>query len=118
MTNKPYIETKKNNMVRPLRTDKEGHLARLSDWNENVAHQIAVHSGLRLTEKHLEIIGLLRNYYAKYEVSPAMRPLVKHVRETLGPDKGTSLYLLRLFPGNPAKLAAKIAGLPRPNNCL
>ena len=33
-------------------------------------------------------------------------------------DKGNSIYLHKLFPGNPAKLAAKIAGLPRPTNCI
>jgi tRNA 2-thiouridine synthesizing protein E len=36
----------------------------------------------------------------------------------LGPDKGRSVYLLTLFPGNPALLGAKIAGLPRPENCF
>ncbi|MCZ6459336.1 MAG: TusE/DsrC/DsvC family sulfur relay protein, partial [Gammaproteobacteria bacterium] len=36
----------------------------------------------------------------------------------LGAEKGTSIYLLKLFPGSPAKLLAKIAGLPRPTNCL
>jgi tRNA 2-thiouridine synthesizing protein E len=47
-----------------------------------------------------------------------MRILVKTVGEKLGPDKGQSLYLLKLFPGSPAKVAAKIAGLPKPTNCL
>jgi tRNA 2-thiouridine synthesizing protein E len=47
-----------------------------------------------------------------------MRPLVKQVREQLGEDKANSIYLMQLFPGSPAKLLAKIAGLPRPTNCL
>ncbi len=105
-------------MARPTMTDKEGYLTDLAAWDERTAHQIARQCGIRLTDKHWEIIGLLRNYYNKYHISPAMRPLVKCVRETLGSEKGTSLYLLRLFPGNPAKLAAKIAGLPRPTHCL
>ena len=105
-------------MARRLRTDREGYLLDLADWDEDVACNIAQANGVRLTESHWEIIGLLRDFYTKYEVSPPMRPLVKRVRETLGADKGTSLYLLRLFPGNPAKLAAKIAGLPRPTHCL
>ena len=105
-------------MARPLRTDKEGYLVDLADWNRTVADEIARKSAVHLTDKHWEVIELLRIYYEKHEISPAMRPLVKCVRETLGADKGTSLYLLRLFPGNPAKLAAKIAGLPRPTHCL
>ena len=105
-------------MARPLRTDKEGYLLNLADWDMAAANRIAKQSGIRLSEKHWEIIGLVRAYYENHEISPAMRPLVKCVRESLGADKGTSLYLLRLFPGNPAKLVAKIAGLPRPTNCL
>ena len=102
----------------PPKTDKEGYLLDLSDWNPMVAAQIAAASGIRLTDKHWEIIDLLRDFYAKHEVSPPMRPLVKRVRESLGTDKGSSLYLLRLFPGSPAKVAARIAGLPRPTHCL
>ena len=47
-----------------------------------------------------------------------MRALVKYVRLKLGPDKGRSIYLLKLFPGSPAKIGSKIAGLPKPANCL
>ena len=101
-----------------LRTDKEGYLLDLSEWNADVACKIAKANGVRLTDSHWEIIELLRDFYARHDISPPMRPLVKRVRETLGADKGTSLYLLRLFPGSPAKLAAKIAGLPRPTHCL
>ena len=36
----------------------------------------------------------------------------------LGADKGRSISLLSLFPGSPAKLGSKIAGLPKPDNCL
>ena len=64
------------------------------------------------------IIDLLRAFHAETGISPSMRPLVKLVAQRLGVEKGTSLYLLKLFPGNAAKLAAKIAGLPRPTNCL
>ena len=101
-----------------VRTDKEGYLLDLSDWNADVAHGIAAANGVKLTENHWEIIQLLRDFYAKHEISPPMRPLVRRVRESLGAGKGTSIYLLRLFPGSPAKLAAKIAGLPRPTHCL
>ncbi len=101
-----------------VRTDKEGYLLELSDWNAEIAHEIALANGVRLTNNHWEIIDVLRKFYKQHEISPPMRPLVKRVRETLGTEKGTSLYLLRLFPGSPAKLAAKIAGLPRPTHCL
>jgi tRNA 2-thiouridine synthesizing protein E len=47
-----------------------------------------------------------------------MRILVKLVANELGPEKGNSLYLLQLFPGSPARVASRIAGLPRPANCI
>jgi tRNA 2-thiouridine synthesizing protein E len=43
---------------------------------------------------------------------------VKAVKQSLGDDKGRSIYLMQLFPGSPAKLAARLAGLPKPDNCL
>lgn len=98
--------------------DKEGFLRNLADWNEGVAATLAAREGIELGERHWAVIRMLRAFYARTGVAPAMRPLVKLTRETLGPECGSSVYLLGLFPGNPAKVAAKIAGLPRPTNCL
>jgi tRNA 2-thiouridine synthesizing protein E len=98
--------------------DAEGFLRDLGDWNEAVAEEIARAAGVELTDAHWAVIRTLRAFYQRTGVAPAMRPLVKLVRETLGDACGSSVYLLGLFPGNPAKLAARIAGLPRPTNCL
>ncbi len=105
-----------NNAI--IETDTDGYLQSLSDWNEDVAALIAEQEGILLTDSHWEIIWLLRDFYQEYELSPAMRALVKQVKLTLGPEKASSIYLLKLFPESPAKLAAKIAGLPKPTNCL
>ena len=98
--------------------DSEGFLRRLSDWSPRVADQIAATENLALTPAHWEVIHLLREYYHEYDSSPAMRPLVKYCAIKLGPDKGKSIYLMSLFPGSPAKIGSKIAGLPKPDNCL
>jgi tRNA 2-thiouridine synthesizing protein E len=98
--------------------DKEGFLRDLSLWNFEVANQIAAMENLPLTPAHWEILQLLRSYYLEYDSSPAMRALVKYCAINLGPDKGKSVYLMSLFPGSPAKLGSKIAGLPKPDNCL
>ena len=86
--------------------------------DEDVAVILAGSEALSLTDAHWEIILILRSFYAATEVSPAMRPFVKLVREQLGTDKGNSIYLMELFGSSPAKMAAKVAGLPRPTNCL
>ena len=96
-------------------------LARHIAWDIGVAavaRELAQAEGIELDAERLEVILALRRFYAQFQLSPAMRPLVKYIGQELGPAKGTSLYLLRLFPGSPAKLASKIAGLPKPDNCL
>jgi tRNA 2-thiouridine synthesizing protein E len=100
------------------RFDKEGFLKDLSEWNPAVAGEIAASEGIELTEAHWEIIELLREFYRRYEASPANRALVRFTAAELGPEKGRSIYLMSLFPGSPAKLGSKIAGLPKPDNCL
>ena len=101
-----------------IAVDKEGFLINLDDWNRQVAEQLASNEHITLTQQHWEIIDLLRQFYQQFELAPAMRPLVKFIGLQLGKEKASSLYLLQLFPGSPAKLAAKIAGLPKPDNCL
>ncbi len=98
--------------------DQEGFLTDLNDWSQPLAAELARIEGIEFTEEHLEVILLLRQFYQRYQLSPAMRPLVKYVGQELGAEKGKSIYLLKLFPGSPAKLASKIAGLPKPDNCL
>ena len=101
-----------------LALDNDGYLKELSSWEPKVAVALAAAEALDLTEAHWDVLNVLRDFHRETGVSPSMRPLVKLVRESLGEDKGTSMYLLGLFPGNPAKVAAKIAGLPRPTNCI
>jgi len=103
-------------------TDKEGFLKNLDDWSTNVAEQLAAAEEIKLSESHWEIINLLRSFYQQHQLSLANKALVNLVKKELGSDKGNSIYLMTLFRGaskaSPAKLVAKIAGLPRPDNCL
>ncbi len=101
-----------------IELDAEGYLTDLAQWQPAVAEYLARGDGLELTDAHWEIIYLLRAFYAQYQHSPAMRPLVKAVKLQLGEEKGRSIYLMSLFPQSPAKVAARLAGLPKPDNCL
>ncbi len=101
-----------------IELDDEGYLRNLNDWSEEIAALLAEHENIVLTSDHWEVIKVIREFYDNFEHSPAMRPLVKAVSLKLGKDKGKSIYLMKLFPGSPAKLVAKIAGLPKPDNCL
>lgn len=102
----------------PVAVDQEGFLVDLNDWSEPVAVALAHAEGIALQAEHWEIIRVLREFYREYQLSPATRPLIKYTALKLGPDKGNSMHLNRLFKGTPAKLAAKLAGLPKPSNCI
>ncbi|WP_150913417.1 TusE/DsrC/DsvC family sulfur relay protein [Marinobacter halotolerans] len=99
--------------------NNEGFLEDATQWNSGVAEVIAAEDNIQLSDNHWEIIKFLRDFYADYEVSPpSNRLFVKAVKERFGEEKGNSIYLMQLFPGTPAKTACRIAGLPRPTNCL
>ncbi|MGB3668051.1 MAG: TusE/DsrC/DsvC family sulfur relay protein [Bermanella sp.] len=105
-------------MMNTAEFDDEGFLINLDSWDEKLATQIAKNENITLSPAHLEIIHTLRTFYREHEVALANRPFVKLIKNTYGPDKGNSIYLMTLFPESPAKIAAKIAGLPKPANCL
>lgn len=101
-----------------IETDAEGYLTDLSRWSREVAEAFARQADIVLGTDHWRVIDLVRDFYEETGVAPAMRPLVKLARERLGQEFGSSIALMRLFPGNPAKVVARIGGLPRPTNCL
>lgn len=103
--------------------DEDGYLLDYTCWSEATAIQLAETLQITLTPAHWEVIAAVRRYYTTYELAPAMRPLVKYLGIELGPEKGRSIYLLQLFRSpsttdSPAKLIARLAGLPKPDHCL
>ena len=114
----PAVSSDQNDSGCFLEVDAEGFLVNLKDWNPEVAQRLATKSSVQLTDAHWEIINLVRAFYQRTDVAPAMRPLVKLVREKFGDEKGSSLHLNLLFPDGAAKNLARIAGLPKPTNCL
>ena len=101
-----------------IATDSEGYLLKADEWSTDWALVCAKSESIDLQDAHWEILNLVREFYTQFDLSPAMRPLVKYIKQELGSEKGNSIYLMTLFPGSPAKLVAKLAGLPRPANCL
>ena len=97
--------------------DPDGYLRDHTEWNRAIAQQLAARAQIELTHQHWRIIELLRAYYARTDTAPAMRPMVKLLQSELDSYLG-SADLMQLFGGSPAKMAAKLAGLPRPTNCL
>lgn len=94
------------------------YLDKLPAWSENTARQLAAEQHRELTEAHLEILLVARQFYADYGFSPSMRPLTRYISDHLDMAKARSIYLMQLFPSSPAKEVAMLAGLPKPKNCL
>jgi tRNA 2-thiouridine synthesizing protein E len=92
--------------------DAEGFLTDPHQWNEEVARAIAAGNGVpELTDRHWLVVRFMRDRYLATGAAPSIRSLGK---ESGVPVK--ELYLL--FPKGPAKLAAKIGGIPKPKGCI
>jgi tRNA 2-thiouridine synthesizing protein E len=101
-----------------LPLDEKGYLLDPGLWTEEVSRLMAAADGLELGDDHWIILGVFRDYFARFDIDPPMRALVRAAREQLGEDKGNSRYLYRLFPAGPAIQACRYAGLPRPISCI
>ncbi|MBB1159533.1 TusE/DsrC/DsvC family sulfur relay protein [Amycolatopsis dendrobii] len=90
----------------------EGFFTDPAYWTEQMAPEIARESGIDpLTAEHWKVIEFMRSEYAEKGTGPTVR--------ALGRTSGVSIKdLYRLFPKGPAKLAAKIAGIPKPRGCI
>ena len=103
-----------------IETDDEGYLQNLDNWNKEMAVYIAKKEGIELTEKHWELINWIREYFAKFQVAPAIKSLIKEVQklENIEDKKEANKFIYELFPDGPAKQLAMIAGLPKPTGCV
>lgn len=99
-------------------TDADGFLLDAQSWDKALAETLAQSIDIELTDAHWEVIFAMREFYDQFDFAPPMRAFCKFLKTELGADKSSSMYLLTLFPDSPAKLAAKIAGLPKPDHCL
>lgn len=101
-----------------IATNEQGFLLDRERWNDQVAEQLAALEGINLTDAHWEILHFIRNFYQEYKYLPNARVFSKAINNTLGVEKASSRYLLKLFPEGPLKYACKISGLPKPPSCL
>ena len=101
-----------------IQLNNDGHLVDYSGWNKLVGEELAKTEGITLTASHWEIIYLIQDFYKETDTVPESRPLSNLISTKLDKEKSRSVYLMALFGGTPAKVIAKIAGLPKPTNCI
>ena len=99
---------------REVLTDSEGYIVDPADWSEDFTRKQAQTEGLQLTGEHWEVIRFLRDWYAKHGSQAIVRDMIKHFRILWGSEKGSNLYLHKIFPrGGPQKQGNRLAGLLR-----
>jgi dissimilatory sulfite reductase related protein len=96
----------------PVDVDAEGFLTDPAQWNEPIAEAIAAASGVpELNDRHWLVVRFMRDRYLATGTAPTIR--------SLGKESGVPVKeLYELFPKGPAKLAAKIGGIPKPKGCI
>jgi TusE/DsrC/DsvC family sulfur relay protein len=96
----------------PVDVDAEGFLTNPEQWNEQIAKAIAAESGVpELTDRHWLVVRFMRERYLATGTAPSIR--------SLGKESGVPVKeLYQLFQKGPAKLAAKIGGIPKPKGCI
>ena len=92
--------------------DAEGFLQNPQQWSKDIAREIASQNGIdELTDRHWSVIEFMRERYLETGTAPSIR--------SLGKQSGVPIKeLYHLFPKGPAKLAAKIGGIPKPRGCI
>ena len=92
--------------------DAEGFLTNSREWDLEIAKGLATEEGIpALNDRHLVVLDFMRKEFAAKGDGPSIRRLTK---ESGVPTK----ELYELFPGGPAKKAAKIAGIKKPHGCI
>ena len=92
--------------------NEEGFLLDPSQWNEAMAVELAKREGIEeMNDQQWKVVRFMRAEYEAKGTGPTVRVLGKTSGVTI-----KELYLL--FPKGPAKLAAKIAGIPKPRGCI
>jgi len=91
--------------------DTEGFMEDANAWTPKIAHAIAKSLDIELTDRHFVVINYSRKIFFETDDAPTLRKITKQTNVN-------TKELYKLFPGGPAKVAAKIAGLKKPTGCI
>ena len=102
-----------------LELDEEGHLVDHTQWTPAVAQQLADTLSVTLTDRHYQILQQVRAFHDEFNHPPSTRPLIKYLMKTLPDMDISNQHLQQMFnTGLVARHVNRIAGLPKPPNCL
>jgi dissimilatory sulfite reductase related protein len=95
-----------------VEVNDEGFLMRPAQWTEEMAEELARREGLTsLSDRQWQVVRFMRGEFLAKGTGPSVRALAK--------SSGIPIKeLYELFPKGPAKVAARIAGIPKPKGCI
>jgi len=93
-----------------VEVNDEGYLVDASQWNKEIAAEIAEEEGIDLTDQHYEVLEFLRNASEKGDTLTIRRVGKSGIVDIKG--------LYKLFPGGPLKHSSRIAGIAKPASCV
>jgi len=102
--------TQKKIAGQTVEVNDEGYMLDASQWNKEIAVEMAKEDGIELTDKHFEVINFLRESTEKGETLTIRKVGKSGIVDIKG--------LYQLFPGGPLKLSSKYAGIPKPASCV
>ena len=95
-----------------VEVDEEGFLVNPDDWTEEMAPEIAKEVGINeLNDTHWKVIRFIRDDFKEKGQIPTIRRI-----KNAGGVPTKDVY--DAFPNGPAKKAAMISGLGKPQGCV
>jgi len=94
-----------------LELDDDGFMLNSEEWSPEIAEAIADGEGIVLGDQHWAVINFAREEFQSEGEAPTLRRIIQSVGIT-------TKEMYSLFPGGPAKMASKIAGLGKPTGCI
>lgn len=90
----------------------EGFFTKPEQWDRAMVPELARAEGIEeLGASHWRVVDFMRQEYLDRGTGPSVRALSK--------SSGVAIKeLYQLFPRGPAKVAARIAGIPKPRGCI
>ena len=98
--------------------DQDGHLVDYTLWNEDVAQQLSESLEIELSPWHFEVLTAVRQFYAQFGHAPSTRPLIKFLMKTVSPEINNAVLQEKFNTGLVARHLSRLAGVPKPANCL
>ena len=93
-----------------INVTEEGYLTDSTQWNKEIALEIAKEEGIELSETHFNVLN-----YIQQKVQAGEGLTIRGIGKSGIVDVKT---FYQLFPGAPLKKATKIAGVPKPVSCI